>query len=152
MALIGSGTKVIQDFASATSLDAAAVDEGFAAVAEQLGGVYWEEGVSVRAPGNLEGANFDPAAKFGNVHKETPRSVYSLSGARFIVPADGVLLKATGTTSGPVTIAVDGLSLIDILAPGTVIDYEPMMSVIAGQLIEVTGANLTFYFSTLHTA
>jgi hypothetical protein len=152
MALIGSGTKVIQDFASATSLDAAAVDEGFAAVAEQLGGVYWEEGVSVRAPGNLEGANFDPAAKFSNVHKETPRSVYSLSGARLIVPADGVLLAAKGATSGPVAIVIDGVSLIDVDTPEPVLLYEPMMSVIAGQLVEVTGATLTFYFSTLHTA
>jgi hypothetical protein len=152
MALIGSGTKVIQDFASATSLDAAAVDEGFAAVAEQLGGVYWEEGVSVRAPGNIETDNFDPAAKFSNVHKETPRSVYSLSGVRFIVPSDGVLLKVTGATSGPVAIAIDGFSLIDINAPEAVLFYEPMMSVIAGQAIEVTGATLTFYFSTLHTA
>jgi hypothetical protein len=152
MALIGSGTNVIQDFASATSLDAAAVDEGFAAVAEQLGGVYWEEGVSVRAPGNIEAANFAPDAKFSNVHKETPRSVYSLSGVRFIVPSDGVLLKVTGATSGPVAIAIDGFSLIDIAAPEAVLAYEPMMSVIAGQAIEVTGATLTFYFSTLHAA
>lgn len=53
MALVGSGMDRIQNFVAATTLAAAAFDQSFAAIVDQVGGILWFGGASNVQPGNL---------------------------------------------------------------------------------------------------
>lgn len=57
MSLVGSGMNHIQNFVSKTSLAAADFDQSFAAIVEQVGGIYWAAGAPAVYAGNLTRAD-----------------------------------------------------------------------------------------------
>lgn len=79
MALIGSGTSQVKNFATAASLSASDLDESLAAFVEQFGGVKWLNGASARVAGNLTYDNFTTGLALPNWAKREHRSIYTVS-------------------------------------------------------------------------
>lgn len=74
MALVGSGANSIPDVLSRGTWSSVDADKAFEAIAEQLGGVAWENGVPQLFAGNIDSTNFAAGIGLGSSVMTEPNS------------------------------------------------------------------------------
>jgi hypothetical protein len=152
MALVGSGTLKIQDHVTEGDFRAGSLDTSLAAIVREVGGTYWQNGVPVTTPGNLDGANIAIDVLPNSVKAQpyslttlvltkslypplptfSDRTVYAVLVPQDVVAVEAVLaLNATGnevTVTGTAEVCVNGVKVGTIAAPGTISGFAASRS------------------------